>query len=127
MPPTKVGILGAGFIADVHLESYTRFVPDAQVTAVYSRTKERAEHFGKLEVEAVISGKDRQCCGLRAIPVPISGEEDLRAIVSIDGHLDKQSRGRQIYTEVDRAEQPERECKDGISRGHGFDVGHFDS
>jgi predicted dehydrogenase len=45
--PTKVGILGAGFIADVHLESYTRFVPDAQVTAVYSRSKERAEHFGK--------------------------------------------------------------------------------
>ncbi len=44
MAPTKVGILGAGFIADVHLESYTRFVPDAQVTAVYSRTKERAEH-----------------------------------------------------------------------------------
>ena len=47
MPPTKVGILGAGFIADVHLESYTRFVPDAQVTAVYSRKKERAEQFGK--------------------------------------------------------------------------------
>ena len=30
--PTKVAILGAGFIADIHLESYTRFVPDAQVT-----------------------------------------------------------------------------------------------
>jgi predicted dehydrogenase len=36
--PTKVAILGAGFIADVHMESYSRFVPDAQVTAVYSRT-----------------------------------------------------------------------------------------
>ena len=38
MAPTKVAILGAGFIADIHLESYTRFVPDAQVTAVFSRS-----------------------------------------------------------------------------------------
>ena len=45
MAPTKVAILGAGFIADVHLESYTRFVPDAQVTAVYTRSAARAEAF----------------------------------------------------------------------------------
>jgi len=43
--PTKVAILGAGFIADIHLESYTRFVPDAQVTAVFSRSAARAEAF----------------------------------------------------------------------------------
>jgi myo-inositol 2-dehydrogenase/D-chiro-inositol 1-dehydrogenase len=42
VPPTKVAILGAGFIADIHLESFARFVPDAQITAVFSRTAEHA-------------------------------------------------------------------------------------
>jgi predicted dehydrogenase len=42
MPPTKVALLGAGFIADIHLESYRRFVPDAEVTAIYSRSANRA-------------------------------------------------------------------------------------
>ena len=45
MPPTTVAILGAGFIADIHLESYTRFVPDAEVVAVYSRSAARAQAF----------------------------------------------------------------------------------
>ena len=40
---TRVAVLGAGFIADVHLESLHRFVPDAEVTAIYSRTPARAE------------------------------------------------------------------------------------
>src|SRR6185369_4098622 len=31
---TKIVLLGAGFIADIHLESYHRFVPDAEVVAV---------------------------------------------------------------------------------------------
>ena len=43
MPRTKVAILGAGFIADIHLESYKRFVPDAEVTAIFSRTADRVE------------------------------------------------------------------------------------
>ena len=47
MPPTKVAILGAGFIADIHLESFARFVPDAQITAVFSRTAEHAERVAK--------------------------------------------------------------------------------
>lgn len=40
---TRVAVLGAGFIADIHLESLHRFVPDAEVTAIYSRTAARAE------------------------------------------------------------------------------------
>jgi predicted dehydrogenase len=44
---TKVAILGAGFIADIHLESYARFVPDAEVTAVFSRTAAHAERVAK--------------------------------------------------------------------------------
>jgi myo-inositol 2-dehydrogenase/D-chiro-inositol 1-dehydrogenase len=58
--PTKVAILGAGFIADVHMESYSRFVPDAQVTAVYSRTPERAQHFAKQwKIPQVFTDLDR--------------------------------------------------------------------
>lgn len=47
MSKTKVALLGDGFIADIHLESYRRFVPDAEVVAVYSRTRGRAEAFAK--------------------------------------------------------------------------------
>lgn len=45
MSKTKVALLGSGFIADIHIESYHRFVPDAEVVAVYSRTPERAKTF----------------------------------------------------------------------------------
>ncbi len=63
MSRTKVAILGAGFIADIHLESYKRFVPDAEVTAVFSRTEERARrvaaHWGIPEwytdIEALVA------------------------------------------------------------------------
>src|SRR5437870_4747098 len=45
MSEAKVVLLGAGFIADIHIESYHRFVPDAEVVAVYARKRERAESF----------------------------------------------------------------------------------
>lgn len=44
---TKVAILGAGFITDIHMESYHRFVPDAEVVAVYARKPERAKAFAE--------------------------------------------------------------------------------
>ncbi len=47
MSRTKVAILGAGFIADIHLESYHRFIPEAEVVAVYARNAEKAEAFAK--------------------------------------------------------------------------------
>jgi myo-inositol 2-dehydrogenase / D-chiro-inositol 1-dehydrogenase len=47
MAKTKVALLGAGFIADIHIESYQRFVPDAEVVAVYSRDRNRAEAFAQ--------------------------------------------------------------------------------
>ena len=43
MTRTKVALLGAGFIADIHLESYSRFVPEVEVTAIFSRSAARAE------------------------------------------------------------------------------------
>src|SRR6185295_765148 len=45
MTKTKVALLGAGFIADIHMESYERFVPDAEIVAVYSRSPQRLENF----------------------------------------------------------------------------------
>lgn len=47
MTKTKVALLGAGFIADIHIESYQRFVPDAEVVAVYTRDAQKAEAFAK--------------------------------------------------------------------------------
>jgi predicted dehydrogenase len=47
MSHTPVALLGAGFIADIHVESYQRFVPDARVTAVYSRSADRARAFAE--------------------------------------------------------------------------------
>ena len=43
MEKTKVAILGAGFIAHIHLESYKRFVHEAEVVAIYARSREKAE------------------------------------------------------------------------------------
>ena len=47
MNKTKVALLGAGFIADIHIESYQRFVPDAEVVAVYTRKPARARAFAR--------------------------------------------------------------------------------
>ncbi len=47
MSKTKIALLGAGFIADIHVESYHRFVPDAEIVAVFTRKADRAEAFAK--------------------------------------------------------------------------------
>ena len=45
MSKTRVALFGAGFIADIHAESYHRFVPDAELVAIYSRTEHHARAF----------------------------------------------------------------------------------
>lgn len=47
MSKTKVALFGGGFVADIHMESYHRFVPDAEVVAVYTRDIKKAEAFAK--------------------------------------------------------------------------------
>lgn len=47
MQKTKVALLGAGFIADIHLESYHRFIPEVEVVAVYTRNAEKAKAFAE--------------------------------------------------------------------------------
>lgn len=45
MNKTRVALLGAGFIAEIHLECYHRFIPEAEVVAVYTRNADRAAAF----------------------------------------------------------------------------------
>ncbi|HCN83097.1 MAG TPA: oxidoreductase [Sphingobacteriaceae bacterium] len=47
MQKTKVAILGAGFITDIHVESYHRFIPEAEVVAVYTRDAQKAKTFAE--------------------------------------------------------------------------------
>jgi predicted dehydrogenase len=47
MHRTKIALLGAGFITDIHMESYHRFVPEAEVVAVYARNPEKAKAFAE--------------------------------------------------------------------------------
>jgi predicted dehydrogenase len=47
MSRTRVALLGAGFIADIHAESYRRFVQDAEIVCVYSRSEARARAFAQ--------------------------------------------------------------------------------
>ncbi len=47
MQQTKIAILGAGFITDIHMESYHRFVPEAEVVAVYARNIDKAKAFAE--------------------------------------------------------------------------------
>ena len=47
MNRTKVAIIGAGYISDIHLESYHRFVPEAEVVAVYARNIDKAKAFAE--------------------------------------------------------------------------------
>ncbi|CAN5154629.1 Gfo/Idh/MocA family oxidoreductase [soil metagenome] len=67
MEKVKVAILGAGFITDIHMESYHRFVPESEVVAVYARKKEKAKAFAEKyhipqyfdDIDALI--KDSEC------------------------------------------------------------------
>lgn len=59
MKRVKVAILGAGFIADIHAECYARFVPEAQVVAVYTRDADKAKSFaGKHSIAQYFSSPD---------------------------------------------------------------------
>ena len=63
---TRVALIGAGFIADIHAESYHRFVPDAEVVAVYSRREDHARAFAErhriprwsTDLDEILAGHD---------------------------------------------------------------------
>jgi myo-inositol 2-dehydrogenase / D-chiro-inositol 1-dehydrogenase len=41
----RVGLIGAGFVSDVHAHAFARYVKDVEVVAVASRTQEKAAQF----------------------------------------------------------------------------------
>jgi predicted dehydrogenase len=47
MERVRVALLGTGFIANLHMESFDNFVGEAEVTAVYSHNGERAKAFAE--------------------------------------------------------------------------------
>ena len=44
---TRIALLGTGFSGNIHMECYNRFVPDAEVVAVYGRNAANAGAFAK--------------------------------------------------------------------------------
>lgn len=62
MNKTNVAILGAGFIADIHANSYANFVPDAAVTAVYAREEAKTRDFAQRHgIEKVYTSLEALC------------------------------------------------------------------
>ena len=60
MQRTKVALLGAGFISEIHFESYHRFIPEAEVVAVYARDAAKARAFAeKHQIPAWYDDLDR--------------------------------------------------------------------
>ena len=47
MNKLKVALLGTGFIANIHLESYARFVPTVEIVAIYGRHGENARRMAE--------------------------------------------------------------------------------
>lgn len=72
MQRTKVVILGAGFITDIHMESYHRFVPEAEVIAVYARNIKKAKAFAeKYQIPAWFDNLDEAiaCDGCEVVDI----------------------------------------------------------
>lgn len=72
MSRTKVAILGSGFVANIHMESYERFVPDAEVIAVYSRDITKARTFaGKHHIPKWFDDLDKVIneCGCEVVDI----------------------------------------------------------
>ena len=85
MSRTKVALIGAGFIADIHAEAYARFVPDAEVVAVYSRSEERAKAFARRHgIPAWLTDLDRALAqpGCEVVDICIPNHLHARAVMS---------------------------------------------
>jgi len=75
MERTKIAILGAGFISEIHVESFHRFIPEAEVVAVYARNEEKAKAFAEkfdiplwyTDVDTLIN---KSCCEIVDICLP---------------------------------------------------------
>ena len=83
MSKTKVALLGTGFIANIHAESYARFVHDAEVVAVYGRDKAHAEAFAAAHGYPVAL-KRTDGGGAHGIPAAYGDIDELLAAEQVD-------------------------------------------
>jgi myo-inositol 2-dehydrogenase/D-chiro-inositol 1-dehydrogenase len=85
---TRIALIGAGFIADIHAESYARFVPEAEIALVYSRTESHARAFAeKHGVGRWLTDLDRALTAhdCEVVDVCIPNDLHARAVVAAAG------------------------------------------
>jgi predicted dehydrogenase len=81
----KVGLIGAGFVGDIHAYSIKRFVPEAEVVAVASATPGKAERFARERGIARAFSDYRQLLALDEVElVLVAVPNDLHARIAID-------------------------------------------
>ncbi|HTP11679.1 MAG TPA: Gfo/Idh/MocA family oxidoreductase [Anaerolineae bacterium] len=81
----KVGLIGAGFVTDLHEFSFRRYVPNAEIVAVASVTPGKAAHFAKERNIPHAFDNYRDLLALRDIDVvTVAIPNDLHAQVTID-------------------------------------------
>jgi predicted dehydrogenase len=81
---TRIGIVGAGFVANLHAEAFG-LVPDAEVVAVASSRLDRAEAFAREHAVAKAFGDYRELLRLPEVDaITIACPNDLHARVCID-------------------------------------------
>lgn len=84
MSRTKVLLLGAGFIAEIHAESYHRFVPDAEIVGVYSRSDTHARAFAERHhIGRWFTSVDEAIAGTESEVVDVCLPNDLHARIVI--------------------------------------------
>jgi predicted dehydrogenase len=81
----KVGLIGAGFVTDLHEFSFRHYVPNAEVVAVASVTPGKAAHFAKERGIPHAFDNYRDLLALKEIDVvTVAIPNDLHAQVTID-------------------------------------------
>jgi predicted dehydrogenase len=83
--PVKIGLIGVGFVGDIHAHSIRQFVPEAEVVAVASATPGKAESFARERGIARAFSDYRQLLALDEVElVLIAVPNDLHAQIAID-------------------------------------------
>ncbi len=110
----KVGLIGAGFVTDLHAFSFQKYVPNAEIAAVASPTPGKAAHFAR---ERGIPHAFDNYCDLLALKdidvVTVAVPNDLHAQITIDAART----GKHVICEkplcktLEEADQMLDECK----------------
>src|SRR5688572_9372953 len=112
----KVGLIGAGFVSDIHAHSIKQFVPEAEVIAVASATPGRAEAFAHERGIARGFADYRQLLALDevelvlvAVPNDLHGEITIAA-AKAGKHLDCD---KPLCPTLEEADRMIAACRDG--------------